>query len=278
MPTASIVIPTRARAAYLDVALQSIMPQAADAEVVVVCDGPDPDSAHVASRHGARVVTLPAPRGLNAARNAGVAATSGELIVFLDDDVRVDAGWLAALLAGAQRAPDHEVLGGPIRAALEGGPRACGREPPPITTLDLGPVDRDAAVVWGANMAIRRSAFAKVGGFDEGLSGRGDEEDWERRFAAAGGRVRYVAGAGVVHRRDRADSRLARLCRAAFALGRTARRNDVRKGAAPATRDELRVLVGCAWHTLRRRCGYGIVMGAHAAGRLAQLAAERRDS
>ena len=42
--------------------------------------------------------------------------------------------------------------------------------------------------------------------------------------------------------------------------------------------DELRVLVGCAWHTLRRRCGYGIVMGAHAAGRLAQLAAERRDS
>jgi len=276
--TASIVIPTRARAAYLEVALRSVMPQAGDIEVVVVCDGPDAQSAAVAARHGARVVTLAAPSGLNAARNAGVAATEGEMIVFLDDDVRVTEGWLEALLSGARRFPDHGVLGGPIRAELEGGPRACGREPAPITTLDLGPLDRDAEVVWGANMAIRRSVFAHVGGFDERLSGRGDEEEWERRFLAAGGRVGYIAGAAVVHRRDRADSRLIRLCRAAYALGRTARANDVRKGTAPATWYELRVLAGCGWHTLRRRCGYGIVMGAHAAGRLAELVSHRRGS
>ena len=33
---------------------------------------------------------------------------------------------------------------------------------------------------------------------------------------------------------------------------------------------ELRVLVGCGWHTLRRACPQGIVMGAHSAGRVMQ--------
>ena len=77
---------------------------------------------------------------MNAARNAGVRAATGDLIVFIDDDVSVPPGWLDALLAGVAAAPDREVYGGPIRARLEGGgPRACGREPPPITTLDHGP-------------------------------------------------------------------------------------------------------------------------------------------
>ncbi len=277
-PTASIVIPTRGRPGYLDVTLHSVMDQAAaaGAEVLVVLDGPDPAGAEVARRHGALPVTLDRPRGLNAARNRGVAVARAELIVFLDDDVRATPGWLRALLAGADHAPGCDVLGGPIRAELEGGgPRACGREPAPITTLDLGPADCDAQYVWGANMAIRRHAFTRVGEFDERLAGRGDEEEWERRYTAAGGRVRYVAGAAIAHRRTPEDARLSRLCRAAYALGRTARANDVRKHAAPAPWFELRVLAGCAWHTVRRRCGYGVIMGAHSAGRIRELAAER---
>jgi GT2 family glycosyltransferase len=277
-PTASIVIPTRARPAYLDVTLASIMDQArrAGAEVLVVQDGADPETEAVAHRHAARVVSLDRPRGLNAARNLGLRAAQAELIVFLDDDVRAQPDWLGALLAGARRASTYGVLGGPIRAELEGGgPRACGREPPPITTLDLGPADCDAQYVWGANMAVRRATFETVGAFDEALAGRGDEEEWERRYAAGGGRVRYIAQAGIVHRRDRSDARLTRLCRAAYALGRTARRNDVRKHRAPPMGFELRVLAGCAWHTLRRRCAYGIVMGAHSAGRVAELVRER---
>ena len=277
--TASIVIPTRGRPGYLDVALASVTEQAtaAGAETLVVLDGPDAVGEAVAERHGARVVALPAPAGLNAARNAGVRAAQSDLIVFLDDDVRVDPGWLRALLDGARHAPGHAVLGGPIRAELEGGgPRACGREPPPITTLDLGPADCDAQHVWGANMALRRSAYELAGPFDERLSGRGDEEEWERRYVARGGRVRYVAAASVVHRRDRADARLGPLCRAAYALGRTARRNDVRKHTAPPPWFELRVLAGCGWHAARRWCAYGIAMGAHSAGRVHEMLVGRR--
>ena len=93
-------------------------------------------------------------------------------------------------------------------------------------------------------MAIRRSALERIGGFDETIQGRGEEEEWERRYKAAGGRVRYVAGAGVEHRRTAADATVRALSRAAYALGRTARRNDVRKGRGPTLPAELRTLAG----------------------------------
>src|SRR5436305_14742090 len=99
--TASIIVPTRERAGYLDVALASIAPQAAaaGAEVLVVDDGPGADTAAVAARHAARYVAHASSRGLNAARNTGIDAAGGELLVFVDDDVAVRPGWLAALLA-----------------------------------------------------------------------------------------------------------------------------------------------------------------------------------
>src|SRR5439155_8510182 len=123
-------------------------------------------------------------------------------------------GWLDALLAGAAANPSHEVLGGPIRPRLEGSRlRSCGREPLPLTTLDLGPEDRDAEFVWGANLAVRAAALERVGRFDETLGGAGDEEDLQRRLRAAGGRIRYVAAAGVDHRRTGADGRLPALSR-----------------------------------------------------------------
>ncbi len=270
-PTATIVIPTRRRPAYLDVALASVEPQAqrAGAEIVVVNDGGDEATAVVARRHGARVVALPAPGGLNAARNAGIATARADLVVLIDDDVSAPDGWLDAVLAGAASAPDVDVFGGPIRARLEGGgPHSCGREAAPITTLDLGPADRDVPLVWGANMALRRRALDRAGRFDEGWHGPGDEEDWERRYTAAGGVVRYLAGAGLEHRRTAEDATVASLSRAAYRQGRASRRYDVRKGAAPPLVGELRTLAGCQWHVVRRRCLGGIVMVAHAAGRV----------
>jgi GT2 family glycosyltransferase len=237
--------------------------------MLVVTDGSDPATEAVAARHGARFLALPAGAGANAKRNAGVASARGELIVFIDDDIEAPAGWLSSLLAGAGGAPGHDVFGGPIRARLEGGgPRACGRESAPITTLDLGSEDREAELVWGANMAVRRRALERVGPFDQALDGCGEEEDWQRRFLARGGRVRYVASAGVDHLRVGADAGVRSLSRAAYFRGRSARRYDVSKGTAPGIAGELRVLAGCAWHVVRRRCLNGVVMGAHAAGRV----------
>jgi glycosyltransferase involved in cell wall biosynthesis len=278
-PTASVIVPTRARARYLDVTLASVVPQAqrTGAEVVVVSDGPDAATAEIASRHRARLIALPSQQGLNAARNAAVGSTTSDLVVFVDDDVQAPDGWLDALLAGVRAAPEHGVFGGPIRARLEGGgPRVCGREAAPITTLDLGSDDRDARFVWGANMAVRRTALEQVGRFDETIFVRGDEEDWQRRYAALGGKIRYLAQAGLDHRRTPSDSRVRSLARAAYSHGRAAKRYDDRKGTAPPIRWELRTLAGCMWHTVRRRCAFGIVFFAHSAGRLRESISSHR--
>jgi GT2 family glycosyltransferase len=274
-PSASILFPTRGRPDYLRVALGSVAPQARahGAEIVVVEDDAAAAATEaVAAEHGARYLALGAPEGLNRARNAAAAAAAGDLLCYLDDDVEAWPGWLAALLAAADALPGHEAFGGPIRARLEGSRlRLCGREPAPVTTLDLGPEDRDAPLVWGANLALRRAALQRVGPFDPARSGPGDEEEWERRLTTAGGRIRYVARAGVDHRRAGADARLPALVRAGWRRGRASRRFDAEKGTSPGLAGELRTLGGCVWHTGRYACGNGIVMTAHTAGRLYEL-------
>ena len=277
-PIASILIPAYRAPEYLDVTLRSITPQAdaCGAEVIVISDGPDDANDAVAGRHGARLVTLPDHAGLNTARNAGIDAARSDLIVFVDQDVDAPDGWLEAVVAGANAYPDLEVFGGPIRPRLENALPACNRHPPPITTLDAGPADCDVPFVWGANMTMRRSAFDRIGTFDPGLLGRGDEEEWLLRYRTAGGRIRYIADAAIDHRRTRADSRLRALAKAAYGHGREVRHHDRRTGNARPISAELRTLFGCAWHTVRRRCAYGIVMGARTAGTLREALAERR--
>jgi GT2 family glycosyltransferase len=279
---ASIVIPTRARLAYLEGALSSIAPQAAQlgVEVLVVDDaGASPAARELAERFGARYEPHPGPLGLNVARNTGVARSHGELVVFVDDDVRVDPGWLQALLDGARDHPQVEVFAGPIHARLERGggwgshswgSHSCGREHPPITTLELGDADTDARFAWGANMAIRRTALERIGPFDVSLEHGGDEQEWQERLRAGtpGARVLYVAAAAVEHRRVGDDARLRSLSRGAYARGRAARRFDSRRGQTPSLIAELWTLAGCVGHVLRRRCPAGLTMVAHSWGRL----------
>jgi GT2 family glycosyltransferase len=319
-PTASIVIPTRERPDYLEVALASIAPQAAaaGAEVLVVHDDPpSPAVRATAERFGARYLPHGRHLGLNAARNTGVANSHGELVVFVDDDVEVHSGWLQALLGAAREQPRAQVFTGPVHPRLEGKPPwACGREGPPITALDLGPVDTDRVrYAWGANMTVRRSALERVGPFDTALTGAGDEQEWQDRLRSRGadqgdfdgggwafahgdegsrkgvatskqdggepaheddGRIVYVAAAALDHRRSPDDSRLRPLARAAHSRGRASRRFDAWRGEAPGLTRELRTLAGCVGHVVRRRCPAGLTGVAHSLGRLEQGVHERR--
>jgi GT2 family glycosyltransferase len=290
---ASIVVPTRARPDYLAVALASVAPQAraAGAEVLVIDDaGPSQAVRALAERHGARYEPHPASLGLNMARNTGVQRSGGELVVFVDDDVEVSPGWLQALLQAAQRHPDADVFAGPIRARLEGpAPRSCGREQPPITTLDLGSDDTDdIRFAWGANMAIRRTALERVGPFDTTLEHGGDEQEWQERLLAQATQsgateqhgddrpIVYVAAAALDHRRAGDDARLRSLARIAHTRGRAGRRLDALRGQAPSLPRELLTLLGCLGHVVRYRCPAGLTMAAHSLGRLEEGWRERR--
>jgi GT2 family glycosyltransferase len=277
-PAASIVVPTVGRVAYLEVTLDSLVSQDAGEpyEVLVVDDSAGDGSRQSCERRGVRCVSHAERQGANAARNTGLRETSAELVLFVDDDVAAPPGWLRAYLEAAGRHPDAEAFGGPIRPRLEGpAPRACGREEPPITTLDLGPEDREAEAVWSANMMVRRSAVERIGDFDEAMMPGGDEHEWLERLRARGGRIVYVAAAGLDHRRAGDDARLRSLARAAYARGRAVRRWDRRRGIAPPLVRELRVLAGCGWHTVRRSCPQGLVMGAHSLGRTVEAVRPR---
>jgi GT2 family glycosyltransferase len=300
-PPASIVIPTRERLPYLEVALESIAAQAArvGAEVLVIDDaGPSAAARALVERFGARYQPHPQPLGLNIARNTGVERSHGELVVFVDDDIRAAPDWLDALLRAAAEHPDVDVFAGQIRACVEGrggwGSHSCGRERPPITTLELGSNDvelgsndvelgahdTDAAFAWGANMAIRRTALERVGPFDVTLAHGGDEQEWQERLRAhtPGASVLYVAGACDEHRRVGPDTRLRSLARTAHARGRAARRFDVRRAHAPSLAGELYTLARCAAHVVLRRCPAGMTMVAHSAGRVREALRERIDT
>jgi GT2 family glycosyltransferase len=274
-----VVVPTSNRADYLEVALASLTAQDLEDdayEVIVIDDGSTDRTPDVIEAAGVRSIRRDNPSGPNAARNTGVGAAEADLIAMVDDDVWAPPGWLRALVDGAQRHPDVGAFGGPIRARFEGpAPRSCGRELPPITSLDLGTEDRPAELVWSANMAIRRSAFDAVGPFDERFSTGGDEEDWLRRLRAGGGEVLYVAAASLDHRRAGDDARLRSLMRSAYRRGRNMRAYDRMRGVDPRLGTELRVLAGCGWHTVRRACPQGLVAGAHSAGRLAEAVRPR---
>jgi GT2 family glycosyltransferase len=277
-PAATVVVPTSDRAGYLEVTLRSLADQDFDRpyEVIAIDDGSTDRTPGVIAAAGVRSIRHDDSRGPNARRNEGIEQAESDLIALVDDDVFVPRTWLRAMVEGADRHPEADAFGGPIRARLEGpAPRACGREEPPITSLDLGPADRDAELVWSANMALRREAFERVGPFDERFTTGGDEEDWIRRLRAQGGRVVYLAGAALDHRRQGDDARLRALMRSAYRRGRNMRAYDGMRGVQPGLSRELRVLAGCGWHTVRRGCPQGLVMGAHSAGRVVEAVRPR---
>ena len=273
-----MVVPTRDRPEYLRVTLASLAGQdldAADYEVLVVDDGPADGTRVVVEQAAAgsaapiKYVEREGVPGLNSARNSGIAAAAADLIVFVDDDVEAPPAWLRELVEGRARHPEALAFGGPIELRLEGSRLPmCGREQPPLTTLQGGPDDREIELVWGANMALDRRALELAGMFDPGVPYGFDEDMWERRLRAGGGRIVYLARASLVHRRDRDDARLGRLLKESYRRGRALRRYVEHRGDAPSLARELRVLAGCVYHVFRYRCGNGILLAAHSAGRV----------
>lgn len=92
VPAVSIVVPIRNAVAYLPRCLDSLERQThPDLEIVLVDDGSTDGSASLCDEfagrhHGTRVIHHESPKGVSAARNAGVAASSGDCIGFVDAD------------------------------------------------------------------------------------------------------------------------------------------------------------------------------------------------
>lgn len=102
----SIIIPTFRRPGEVRAAARSALAQTwAEVEVLVVSDGPDPDTRAAVEGldHRLRYLEMPVNGGPAAARNAGVAASKGEWLTFLDDDDLMLPGKVEAEMRLADR-------------------------------------------------------------------------------------------------------------------------------------------------------------------------------
>jgi GT2 family glycosyltransferase len=223
----SLVIATRRRPDRLAAALASLSAcRPAPAELIVV-DGDEAQSARLVVEAHAEAVAPAAVRyepsapGLTRQRNRGIDLAEGDVVVFADDDVEFTPDLFAQLVAAYS---DPAVAGATVRVVERelrrvGGARTRLRRlvawrgeqgtmtaagyPRRLTAVEH---ERDMEFLHGCLMSARRELAARIR-FDETLSGYAlaEDEDFGYRLSRAG-RIRYLAGARVVHHADGIDS------------------------------------------------------------------------
>ena len=202
--TASILIPVYQDTTGLETTLNALarvgIPRP-DAEVIVCNDAGGEAISRLATRYGVREVRLDENRGSYAARNRGIDAAQGNILVFLDADQRVDEHWLDA----GVRALEHaDYAGGRIIVESGANPTVWER----YDVLKAFPVEHYIEHLHfapTANLFMRRAVFERIGVFHETLRSGGDFELGQRVYAAGFVQV-YAPEAVTFHpARNRAE-------------------------------------------------------------------------
>jgi GT2 family glycosyltransferase len=210
----TVAVCTRDRPVQLRACLESLERlRVPPAEVLVVDNGPSDDaSRQVASAFaGVRYIRCTRP-GLDRARNVALREARTPIVAFVDDDAQADPGWLPAL-AGEFWDPLTAVVTGIALSLVLDTPaqwifertytfeRGFRRKE---FTLQNTPVIAAGRVGAGVNFAVRRSALADIGYFDESLDGgtptlSGGDQEFFSRTLARGYRIVYTPSAVVWH-------------------------------------------------------------------------------
>ena len=227
----SVIIATRDRPEDLSdclEALRGLDPPPGEIVVVDSASGEAAGAATVAGRWNARLIRLEQP-GLSRARNAGALAATGRILAFLDDDCRVDPGWLLDLCAGFTDDGVEVVTGQLLPREIETEaqrlflryshmdlrgfiPRRYERgvSPSPHWPIDAWRMGS------GGNLAVRADVLRRLGGFrlslGLGTPARGGEDLfllWS--IVRGGGAVVYRPGAMAWHRHHRTEEALRRV-------------------------------------------------------------------
>jgi GT2 family glycosyltransferase len=170
-----------------------------DYEIIVIDDGSSDQTSAIANKHNVRLIRTE-NNGLSVARNHGLAAATGEIIAYIDDDAYPDPYWLTYLAAAFLRT-EHAGIGGPNFAVPADGAIAdCVANAPggPIHVLLS---DGLAEHIPGCNMAFRREKLSAIGGFDPRFRVAGDDVDICWRLQERGWTLGFAPSAVVWHHR-----------------------------------------------------------------------------
>ena len=216
----SLVIATYNRAEQLMVTLGSVAMQNAEAESweCIVVDNNSSDNTRerveaFKSEHNSLNIRyiFEQNQGLSYARNAGIVASRGDIVAFIDDDERIVSDFVSAYIDLFDQHPDAMAAGGEIIAEYPTGrPRWMSRytERPIANPMSFG--DRvklfpSSRIPGGGNMAMRRRVFDSIGMFNTSLgrTGKrllgGEESDLFERIVKHEYRVYYAPRAVMYH-------------------------------------------------------------------------------
>lgn len=207
--TTSLILSTRNRPTFVLAAVRAVLDGNQVPTEIVVVDQSDVEHAELSgwtneARSSVRYLWKPA-RGLSLGRNTGIRASTGEILLFLDDDILVPPGWFGQIVTTLTRAGEKAVVTGRV---VGGEPEVSGAFAPslhldPEPTVYRGRPGRD--VLLPMNMALFRTAIADVGSFDErlGVGTRfpsSEDNDFGFRLLEAGYEIVYDPEVVVVHR------------------------------------------------------------------------------
>lgn len=221
LQSVSVVIPTSRGGSDLERCLGSLADQLDSASEVIVVDNasPGPPPAVLQRRFpGLTVVRNDENLGFVGASNQGIEASSGEMILLLNDDTELEPGALAALTDTLRRNPRWAacqakllLMDDPTRLDTAGSfLTATGFlihrgafEPETLFTAS-----DEIFAAKGAALLIRRSALEEVGLLDPDFFAYFEESDLCWRFWLAGWEVGFAADARVLHKLGATASRL----------------------------------------------------------------------
>jgi glycosyltransferase involved in cell wall biosynthesis len=215
-----VIIPTFNRQDMLKLTLNSLlraeMPAGMEVQVTIVDNNSQDDTRHVAKAYAPRFAgrlryVFEGRQGRSSALNAGIAATSGDLVGMIDDDEEIDERWYATIRTAFED-DNLEFIGGPyvpkwgaplpewfpqnyrgVVGWVDGGQRIVAFS------------DNFPGILMGGNAVIKRKLLEKVGLYSTSL-GRTDrrllsceDEDMYRRLLAVGARGFYRPDLIIYH-------------------------------------------------------------------------------
>jgi beta-1,4-mannosyltransferase len=201
-PLVTVVTPCHDAAPFIAETIASVAGQTHGAiEHIVVDDGSTDGSWEVIQRHAGRVrtVRLTRNRGGSHARNRGAELARGEFLMFLDADDAIAPGTVAALVAAVQARPGAIAFCDWRPLCAEEGRWTPGRRSHPLPAAGADPLAGWLQGVWVPPCAVlwRRDAYARSGGWDEGLAINQDGELMMRALAAGAELVFAPGGLGL---------------------------------------------------------------------------------
>jgi len=214
LPLVSVIVINWNGARHLPACLDALRAQTYPRLEIIVADNASTDGSQALIRERypeVRLVALPENRGFTGGNNAGIAASTGAIVILLNNDTEVAPAWVAALVDAFARHPEAGTAASKMLLfdrrdtfhtagdfyRVDGLPGNRG-----VWQKDVGQYDREEYVfgACGGALAVRRDVLEAIGLLDDDFFFSAEDVDFAWRAQLAGYRCVYVPGAVVYHR------------------------------------------------------------------------------